>query len=129
MPVGERVMYSWVFGCQEIFHGAGLKKIASPPNEHRQAGPQGSAGRLTGGAERGASQAGQAVPRSRSGLTFECARRASNVTSDQLKLAGSADRLAAASRGQLAADVFEVRLDGVGGDVHLAGDFGAGQQA
>jgi hypothetical protein len=45
------------------------------------------------------------------------------VASDQLKLAGSADRLAAAGGRQLAVDIFEVRLDGVDGDVHLAGDF------
>ena len=50
---------------------------------------------------------------------------ASHVTSDQLKLAGSADRLAAAGGRQLAVDIFEVRLDGVDGDVQLAGDFSA----
>jgi len=41
--------------------------------------------------------------------------------SDQLKLAGPADRLGAVSRGQLAEDAFEVRLDGVDGDVHFTG--------
>ncbi len=51
------------------------------------------------------------------------------VTSDQLKLPGSAYRLAAASHRQLAADVFEVRLDGVDGNVQLAGDFSVAQQA
>jgi hypothetical protein len=50
------------------------------------------------------------------------------VTSDQLKLPGSADRLAAAGGRQLAVSVFEVRLDSVDGDVHLAGDFSAAQQ-
>jgi hypothetical protein len=54
---------------------------------------------------------------------------ASYVTSDQLKLAGSADRLTAAGGRQLAVTVLEVRLDGVDGDVHLAGDFSAAQQA
>jgi hypothetical protein len=54
---------------------------------------------------------------------------ASYVTSDQLELAGSTNRLAAAGGRQLAVDVFEVRLDGVDGDVQLAGDFGGPQQA
>jgi hypothetical protein len=53
---------------------------------------------------------------------------ASHVTSDQLKLAGSTDRLAAAGGRQLAVNVFEVRLGGVDGDVHLAGDLGGAQQ-
>ena len=51
------------------------------------------------------------------------------MRSDQLKLAGSADRLTAAGGRQLAVEVFEVRLDGVGGDIQLAGDFSAAQQA
>ena len=54
---------------------------------------------------------------------------ASYVTSDQLKLAGSADRLTAAGSRQLAVTVLKVRLDGVDGDVHLAGDFSGPQQA
>ena len=54
---------------------------------------------------------------------------ASYVTSDELKLAGSADRLTAASGRQLAVDVFEVRLDGMDGDVQLARDFSGPQQA
>ena len=54
---------------------------------------------------------------------------ASYVTSDQLKLAGSADRLTAAGGRQLAVNVFEVRLDGVDGDVHLAGDLSGAEQA
>ena len=47
-----------------------------------------------------------------------------STSSDQLKLAGPAHRLAAVRRRQLAVDVPEVGLDGVDGDVHLAGDLG-----
>ena len=49
--------------------------------------------------------------------------------SDQLKLAGPADRFAAVGRGQLAVDALEVGLHGVDGDVHLAGDLGGAEQA
>ena len=49
--------------------------------------------------------------------------------SDQLELAGAADRFAAVTRCELAEDALEVRLDGVGGDVHLAGDLGGAQHA
>ena len=51
------------------------------------------------------------------------------VTSDQLKLAGSADRLAAAGGRQLAANVSEVRLERVDGDVHFAGGLSGAEQA
>ena len=44
-----------------------------------------------------------------------------SATSDQLKLAGPADRLAAASGRQLAVYVFEVRFERVDADVQLAG--------
>jgi hypothetical protein len=54
---------------------------------------------------------------------------ASYLRSDQLKLAGPADRLAAAGRRQLAVDVLEVRFHGVDRDVHLGGDLGGAQQA
>jgi hypothetical protein len=54
---------------------------------------------------------------------------ASYVTSDQLKLAGSADRLAAAGGRQLAVSVFEVRLDRVDGDVHFPGGLSGAEQA
>jgi hypothetical protein len=43
------------------------------------------------------------------------------MTSDQLKLLGPAYRLTAVSRGKLAEDALEVRLDGVDRDVHLTG--------
>ena len=49
--------------------------------------------------------------------------------SDQVELAGPADRSAAVIRRQLAVDVPEVGLDGIDGDVHFAGDLGRGQQA
>ena len=49
--------------------------------------------------------------------------------SDQLKVAGPADRLAAVRRRQLATDVLDVGFDGVGGNVQLGGDLGGGQHA
>jgi hypothetical protein len=52
---------------------------------------------------------------------------ASYVTSDQVKLAGSADCISSASGRKLAAYVLDVRLDGVGGYVHLASDLKGGQ--
>ncbi len=52
-----------------------------------------------------------------------------NVRSDQPELPGPADGLAAVSRRQLAIDVFEVRLDGVEGDVHFAGNLRVSQHA
>lgn len=54
---------------------------------------------------------------------------ASCVTSDQVKLAGSADRLAAAGGRQLAVNVSEVRLDRVDGDVHFSGGLSAAEHA
>ena len=51
------------------------------------------------------------------------------VRSDQPELPGPADGLAAVSRRQLAVDVLEVRLDGVEGDVHFAGDLRVSQHA
>src|SRR5215472_15875385 len=49
--------------------------------------------------------------------------------SDQLKLAGPADRLAPVCRRQLVADVLDMRFDSVAGDIQLTGDLGGGQQA
>ena len=54
---------------------------------------------------------------------------AGTARSDQLQLAGAADRFAAVSRRQLSVDVPEVGLDGVDGDVHLASDLGRVQHA
>ena len=54
-------------------------------------------------------------------------RPALRAKSDQLKLTGTVDRFAAVSRRQLAVNVLEVCLDGVDGDVHLAGDLGGVQ--
>ena len=51
------------------------------------------------------------------------------VVSDQLKLTGPADCLAPVSRRQLAVDASEMRLNGVGGDVHLAGHLSGIQHA
>ena len=48
----------------------------------------------------------------------------SQGASDELELAGSADGLAAVRRRELAVDASQVRLDGVGRDIHLAGDLG-----
>jgi hypothetical protein len=48
---------------------------------------------------------------------------------DQLKPPGPADRLPATRCGQLAVDVLDVCLDGMDGDLHLAGDLGGTQQA
>jgi hypothetical protein len=49
--------------------------------------------------------------------------------SDELKLAGPADRFASVRRRQLAVDASEVRFDGVDGDIHLAGDLSRAQHA
>src|SRR6266536_3743374 len=61
------------------------------------------------------------------GGAASCAR--DDFASDQLELAGPADRLAAVTRRQLPVDALEVRLDRVDGDVHLAGDLGGVQHA
>jgi hypothetical protein len=55
-------------------------------------------------------------------------RRERYIGSDQPKLAGPANRLIAVGRRQLAVNAPEVRLDGVNGDVHLAGDLSRAQQ-
>jgi hypothetical protein len=54
---------------------------------------------------------------------------ASYVKSDQVKLAGSADRLAAAGGRQLAENISEVRLNRVDGDAHFAGGLSSAEQA
>jgi LuxR family transcriptional regulator, maltose regulon positive regulatory protein len=88
----------------------------------------------------GASSRSQAIARSRELGLLEGLRPvtgrpplrspgSSEPRSDQLKLAGPADRLAAALRRQLAVDAPEVGLDGVDGDVHLLGDLGRVQHA
>ena len=51
----------------------------------------------------------------------------SGVVSDQFELPGPPDGLAAMPGAQLAVNAPQVRLDGIDGDVHLAGDFCAAQ--